>query len=164
MTEKGVSEPAFPGKYSAANNKRAPDGRSAADEGTESMSEDGARALLPPGFNDILPPDAAFEADIVGRLMARVRASGYEQVKPPVVEYEDTLLAGDGAGVQTALGAAPVEYPGPVLCVRNDRHAFDASHCVNSTQLGSWTSVTAPVGAGTPVSGSTRSVTTVPEP
>lgn len=63
------------------------------------MSEDGTRALLPPGFNDILPPDAAFEADIVGRLMARVRASGYEQVKPPVVEYEDTLLSGDGASI-----------------------------------------------------------------
>jgi ATP phosphoribosyltransferase regulatory subunit len=63
------------------------------------MSEDGARALLPPGFNDILPPDAAFEADIVGRLMARVRASGYDQVKPPVVEYEDTLLAGDGSSM-----------------------------------------------------------------
>lgn len=63
------------------------------------MNEDGARALLPPGFNDSLPPDAAFEADIVGRLMARVRASGYEQVKPPLVEYEDTLLAGDGASM-----------------------------------------------------------------
>jgi len=63
------------------------------------MNEDGTRALLPPGFNDILPPDAAFEADIVGRLMARVRASGYEQVKPPVVEYEDTLLAGDGSSM-----------------------------------------------------------------
>jgi ATP phosphoribosyltransferase regulatory subunit len=63
------------------------------------MNEDGTRALLPPGFNDTLPPDAAFEADIVGRLMARVRASGYEQVKPPMVEYEDTLLAGDAASM-----------------------------------------------------------------
>jgi len=63
------------------------------------MNEDGARALLPPGFNDILPPDAAFESDIVGRLMARVRSSGYEQVKPPLVEYEDTLLAGDGSSM-----------------------------------------------------------------
>jgi ATP phosphoribosyltransferase regulatory subunit len=61
------------------------------------MNEDGARALLPPGFNDILPPDAAFEAEIVGRLMSRVRSSGYEQVKPPLAEYEDTLLAGDAA-------------------------------------------------------------------
>jgi ATP phosphoribosyltransferase regulatory subunit len=63
------------------------------------MNEDGARALLPPGFNDILPPDAAFEADIVGRLMSRVRASGYEQVKPPLAEYEDTLLSGDAASM-----------------------------------------------------------------
>jgi ATP phosphoribosyltransferase regulatory subunit len=63
------------------------------------MNDDGSRALLPPGFNDILPPNAAFEADIVDRLMARVRASGYEQVKPPLVEYEDTLLAGDGASM-----------------------------------------------------------------
>lgn len=63
------------------------------------MNEDGARALLPPGFNDILPPDAAFESDIVGRLMARVRSSGYEQVKPPLVEYEDTLLAGDASSM-----------------------------------------------------------------
>jgi ATP phosphoribosyltransferase regulatory subunit len=63
------------------------------------MNEDGTRALLPPGFNDSLPPDAAFEADIVGRLLTRVRASGYEQVKPPMVEYEDTLLAGDAASM-----------------------------------------------------------------
>lgn len=63
------------------------------------MNEDGARALLPPGFNDILPPEAAFEADIVGRLMNRVRASGYEQVKPPLAEYEDTLLSGDAASM-----------------------------------------------------------------
>lgn len=63
------------------------------------MNEDGARALLPPGFNDILPPEAAFEADMVGRLMACVRACGYEQVKPPLVEYEDTLLSGDAASM-----------------------------------------------------------------
>ena len=57
------------------------------------------RALLPAGFPDMLPPDAGHEAATVERLMAALAARGYERVKPPLVEFEDTLLAGPGAAM-----------------------------------------------------------------
>ncbi len=60
------------------------------------MSKDAREALLPPGMNDILPPDAGFEAMIVNRLLKGFASNGYEQVKPPLVEFEETLLGGEG--------------------------------------------------------------------
>src|SRR4029077_16537862 len=56
-------------------------------------------ALLPTGLYDLLPPDAEREADLTARLMAVLAAHGYERVKPPLVEFEDTLLAGAGAAM-----------------------------------------------------------------
>ncbi|MGH8735078.1 MAG: ATP phosphoribosyltransferase regulatory subunit, partial [Burkholderiales bacterium] len=55
--------------------------------------------LLPAGLKDGLPPDAAFEAAIVERLMACFAAWGYERVKPPLIEFEDALLSGMGAAM-----------------------------------------------------------------
>jgi ATP phosphoribosyltransferase regulatory subunit len=52
--------------------------------------------LLPAGLKDGLPPDAAFEAAMVERLMACFAAWGYERVKPPLIEFEDALLSGMG--------------------------------------------------------------------
>ncbi|HEX6118728.1 MAG TPA: ATP phosphoribosyltransferase regulatory subunit [Dongiaceae bacterium] len=52
--------------------------------------------LLPAGLKDGLPPDAAFEAAMVERLMACFAAWGYERVKPPMIEFEDALLSGMG--------------------------------------------------------------------
>src|SRR5690606_15770075 len=43
-----------------------------------------------------LPPDAAFEAAMVERLMAAFAAWGYDRVKPPLLEFEDALLSGMG--------------------------------------------------------------------
>ena len=57
------------------------------------------KALLPAGFPDILPPEAGHEAAVVERLMAALAARGYERVKPPLVEFEDTLMAGPGAAM-----------------------------------------------------------------
>jgi ATP phosphoribosyltransferase regulatory subunit len=57
------------------------------------------KALLPTGLYDVLPPDAAFEAEVVERLMACFARHGYERVKPPLLEFEDTLLAGSGAAL-----------------------------------------------------------------
>lgn len=56
-------------------------------------------ALLPAGFHDILPPDAAREAAVVERLISLVAGHGYERVKPPLVEFEETLLGGVGAAM-----------------------------------------------------------------
>jgi ATP phosphoribosyltransferase regulatory subunit len=63
------------------------------------MADLARRALLPNGMRDILPPEAAFEADTVARLMAALAAEGYERVKPPLVEFEDSLLAGSGVAM-----------------------------------------------------------------
>jgi len=56
-------------------------------------------ALLPEGLRDDLPVAAAFEAAIVDRLLRHFAGFGYERVKPPLVEFEDSLLAGTGAGL-----------------------------------------------------------------
>ncbi|MEQ8665858.1 MAG: ATP phosphoribosyltransferase regulatory subunit [Rhodospirillales bacterium] len=53
--------------------------------------------LLPTGMSDTLPPDAAFEAHVVERLMQMFAAQGYDRVKPPLLEFEDTLFRGPGA-------------------------------------------------------------------
>ncbi len=54
-------------------------------------------ALLPAGLRDLLPPDADTEALAVETVMAAFAAHGYERIKPPLIEFEDGLLAGSGA-------------------------------------------------------------------
>ncbi len=56
-------------------------------------------ALLPAGLSDVLPPDAAREAALVEAMMAVFASHGYERVKPPLIEFEEGLLAGSGAAV-----------------------------------------------------------------
>jgi len=58
-----------------------------------------ANALLPTGLSDLLPPDAAFEAAVVDRLTALFGTQGYERIKPPLIEFETSLLAGAGAAM-----------------------------------------------------------------
>lgn len=53
-----------------------------------------AAALLPAGLADVLPPAAAFEARTVERLMRHFAGFGCERVKPPLIEFEETMLAG----------------------------------------------------------------------
>ena len=61
------------------------------------MSETASPTLLPEGLRDVLPPDAAAEADLVQRLTTSFNSNGYDRVSPPMVEFESTLLAGMGA-------------------------------------------------------------------
>jgi ATP phosphoribosyltransferase regulatory subunit len=56
-------------------------------------------ALLPAGLRDLLPPDAETEASAVEALMTVFAAHGYQRVKPPLLEFEESLLAGSGAAV-----------------------------------------------------------------
>lgn len=62
------------------------------------MNVDAAKSLLPDGLRDLLPPEAEHEAWAVGALVGRFRQEGYQRVDPPLVEFEDGLLAGPGAG------------------------------------------------------------------
>src|SRR5258708_13361417 len=57
------------------------------------------RGLLPAGLGDLLPPDAAREAGAIGIAIERFAAFGYERVKPPLVEFEESLLGGPGAAL-----------------------------------------------------------------
>ena len=63
------------------------------------MTEYGYKALLPAGLQDLLPPDAEREAGVEQSLVACFAASGYERVKPPLMEFEETLLSGAGVAV-----------------------------------------------------------------
>jgi ATP phosphoribosyltransferase regulatory subunit len=74
------------------------------------MSEAPHPALLPTGMHDLLPPEAEIEAIVVARLMATLAAHGYERVKPPLVEFEETLFAGAG----TAMAGATFRMMDPV--------------------------------------------------
>jgi len=65
----------------------------------EPMSDLERRALLPAGLRDVLPPDAAFEAAVVEKLIACFAAHGYRRVKAPLVEFEEGLLSGAGAAM-----------------------------------------------------------------
>jgi len=57
-------------------------------------------ALLPAGLHDLLPPEAETEAATVSALMQAFAAHGYDRVKPPLLEFEDGLLAGAGSAMQ----------------------------------------------------------------
>ncbi|ABI61744.1 ATP phosphoribosyltransferase regulatory subunit [Granulibacter bethesdensis] len=57
------------------------------------------KALLPSGLRDLLPPEAEAEAVCVATLMGVFSAHGYRRVKPPLIEFEETLFAGAGGAV-----------------------------------------------------------------
>lgn len=57
-------------------------------------------ALLPSGFEDLLPPQAETEYAAIATLMGSFYKFGYQRVKPPMAEFEDSLLApGPGAAL-----------------------------------------------------------------
>ncbi len=57
-------------------------------------------ALLPNGLMDLLPEEAEAEARAITDLMTVFSVFGYRRVKPPLVEFEDSLLsAGPGAAM-----------------------------------------------------------------
>ena len=58
------------------------------------------RALLPAGFKDQLPSMAAHESFVVHSIIERCEAYGYERIKPPLVEFEDSLFNGAGVSMR----------------------------------------------------------------
>ncbi|MXV45310.1 ATP phosphoribosyltransferase regulatory subunit [Saccharibacter sp. 17.LH.SD] len=53
-------------------------------------------ALLPMGFVDLLPQEAEAEARGIAEVMAVFGRYGYERVRPPLLEFESSLLSGAG--------------------------------------------------------------------
>lgn len=50
-------------------------------------------ALLPSGLEDVLPPFAALEDKTIRKLIDCFACFGYAQIKPPLLEFEETLLS-----------------------------------------------------------------------
>jgi ATP phosphoribosyltransferase regulatory subunit len=61
------------------------------------ISSSSLKGLLPAGLSDILYPDAQIQAKTIEKLLDVFSNYGYMRVKPPLVEYEDSLLS-DGPG------------------------------------------------------------------
>jgi ATP phosphoribosyltransferase regulatory subunit len=100
------------------------------------MHNHAAAALLPAGLMDVLPPFADFEARTVERLIAHFAGYGYERVKPPLIEFEETMFAGSGA----ALAAETFRLMDPVsqrmLALRPDMTMQVAR--IASSRLAHW--------------------------
>jgi ATP phosphoribosyltransferase regulatory subunit len=56
-------------------------------------------ALLPAGLHDLLPPQAEAEAHSIDAMLEVFATYGYQRVNTPLLEFEDTLLAGAGQAV-----------------------------------------------------------------
>ncbi len=84
------------------------------------MTEAKTPALLPTGLRDLLPPEAGAEAALAEALLARFAAQGYERVKPPLVEFEESMLSGAGTGLadQTFRLMDPASHR--MMAVRSD--------------------------------------------
>ncbi|MCK5167419.1 MAG: ATP phosphoribosyltransferase regulatory subunit [Rhodospirillaceae bacterium] len=65
------------------------------------MNDTPDNALLPAGMQDGLPPEAAMEADAVASLMTTFSSWGYQRVKPPLMEFETSLLGGIGKALSS---------------------------------------------------------------
>jgi ATP phosphoribosyltransferase regulatory subunit len=63
------------------------------------MNETTHIGLLPNGLADTLAPDAGYESAGIEGLMSAFAAFGYDRIKPPLVEFEESLLDGPGQAV-----------------------------------------------------------------
>ena len=68
-------------------------------------------SLLPNGLLDLLPPQAENEARTIDLFMQSFAAFGYRRVKPPLVEFEESLL---GAGPGQSLARQTFRMMDPV--------------------------------------------------
>ena len=63
------------------------------------MDQPTEKALLPKGLHDTLAPEAAHTSAVVARILAAFAAYGYDCVRPPLMEFEESLLEGPGSAV-----------------------------------------------------------------
>ncbi len=60
------------------------------------MNDRSETALLPSGMGDVLAAEAEHESRVVAGLLACFASYGYDRVKPPLIEFEESLLSGAG--------------------------------------------------------------------
>ena len=84
------------------------------------MNDEATLALLPEGLHDDLPPAAAQEAALIGLLIDCFWCHGYERVKPPLIEFEESLLTGPGAQVSRHMFRLMDPISQRMMAVRSD--------------------------------------------
>ncbi len=57
--------------------------------------------LLPSGLRDVLPPDAGRQYAMLHTILERFFLFGYQLVMPPLLEFEETMLAGKAKSLET---------------------------------------------------------------
>jgi len=67
------------------------------------MNNYSEKGLLPAGLADMLPPEAAAEAEASETLMKVFTQNGYHRVKPPLIEFEEHLLEGAGEALSSKM-------------------------------------------------------------
>jgi ATP phosphoribosyltransferase regulatory subunit len=76
--------------------------------------------LLPSGLMDILPPVAQAEFDIIRRFLRCFMRFGYQPVIPPLAEYAETILAGQGEATKHHVLQLSDPLSGRMLGLRAD--------------------------------------------
>ncbi len=79
-----------------------------------------APSLLPAGLEDQLPPWAETEAQALSKILETARVFGYDRVKPPLLEYEETLTAFAPDSLRKGFKLADPQAEG-LLVVRSDK-------------------------------------------
>lgn len=93
-------------------------------------------ALLPAGFADLLPPRAAQEDALTQTILQLCHAHGYDRVAPPLLEYEDNLLAGPGSSLGAHTFRLMDPLSGQMLGLRADMTVQVAR--IATTRLADW--------------------------
>lgn len=76
--------------------------------------------LLPSGFMDVLPPLAAQEFRLIHQFLKNFMAFGYQPVIPPLAEYAESLLAGQGEATSHHVFRTPDPLSPHMLALRAD--------------------------------------------
>ena len=106
-----------------------------ANEQKVQMTTKKTHALLPEGLNDLLPEEAAFEAKVVEALLSVFSGYGYSRVKPPLIEFEESMLADAGQALENNMFRVMDPQSQRMLCLRSDMTPQVAR--IASSRLGS---------------------------
>lgn len=84
------------------------------------MKNSARRGLLPVGMTDTLPPFVDYEAEAVAAIMDVLQSSGYQRVKPPLLEFEETLLSEKHGNLSNQTFRVTDAVSGKIMGVRAD--------------------------------------------
>ena len=76
--------------------------------------------LLPEGLKDLLIEEASDESELVKSLLGSFQSSGYEIVKPPLIEHEDSILNNVGKKLEENMFKLIDPKTQKTLCLRPD--------------------------------------------